>query len=319
MSFPGTLVSVVIPCYEQAHFLSEAIESVLAQTCPDHEIVVDDGSRDNTAEVAARYPGVRYIYQENQGTASARNKGLRESTGSYLVFLDADDRLLPEASSTALDCLNAHPECAFVFGLCQYIADDGSPLPITQPPYYEDDDYLAMLRGCWIGHPASIMCRRSVFDTVTGFNTSLVVSSDYDFYLRVTRGWPIYCHNKVISEYRQHSTNKSLNNARMLKYGTAILRSQWPFIRGNKRYEEAYRIGIRNIQNAYYKNSTRHLRAYLRTGDHREQALRNMLVILRCGPKLRSRSALLRLYGLILRMRIKWLGSLTRSKGSFLK
>src|SRR5215212_9690625 len=92
------LVSVVIPCYNQAHFLSEAIESVLAQTHPNFEIiVVDDGSTDNTSEVAARYPGVRHIRQDNQGLAAARNTGLRESKGTCLVFLDADDRLLPNA------------------------------------------------------------------------------------------------------------------------------------------------------------------------------------------------------------------------------
>ena len=91
----AALVSVVIPCYNQAHFLGEAIESVLAQTYPHLEIVVvDDGSTDNTGEVAARYPGVRYVRQENQGLAAARNTGLRHSSGDYLVFLDADDRLL---------------------------------------------------------------------------------------------------------------------------------------------------------------------------------------------------------------------------------
>src|ERR671912_965329 len=109
------LVSVVIPCYNQAHFLGEAIESVLSQTYPHFEIVVvDDGSTDNTQEVAARYPGVRYIRQENQGLAGARNAGIRRSNGSYLVFLDADDRLLPEALEVGLEHLNAHPECAFV-------------------------------------------------------------------------------------------------------------------------------------------------------------------------------------------------------------
>src|SRR5918994_3496665 len=73
----AALVSVVIPCYNQAHFLGEAIESVLAQSHPNFElIVVDDGSPDNTTEVAARYPEVRLIRQENQGLSAARNSGL---------------------------------------------------------------------------------------------------------------------------------------------------------------------------------------------------------------------------------------------------
>src|SRR5919107_192619 len=104
------LVSVVIPCYNQAHFLSEAIESVLAQTYPYFEIiVVDDGSTDNTSEVAGRYSGVRCIRQDNQGLSGARNSGLRHSKGEYLVFLDADDRLLPQALEVGLECLRAYP------------------------------------------------------------------------------------------------------------------------------------------------------------------------------------------------------------------
>src|SRR5215217_7762241 len=92
------LVTVVIPCYNQAHFLKEAIESVLKQSYAHYEIVVvDDGSTDETSEVASSYEGVRLIRQENRGLAEARNTGIKHSEGDFLVFLDADDRLLPEA------------------------------------------------------------------------------------------------------------------------------------------------------------------------------------------------------------------------------
>src|SRR5438309_392347 len=93
------LVSIVIPCYDQAHFLSESVESALAQTHPRTEIVVvDDGSRENVAEVAARYPGILCLRQENQGLAGARNTGFHTSSGEYVLFLDADDRLTPTAA-----------------------------------------------------------------------------------------------------------------------------------------------------------------------------------------------------------------------------
>src|SRR5215212_8886473 len=127
------LVSVVIPCYNQAHFLGEAIESVLAQSHPNFEIiVVDDGSPDDTSEVAARYPGVRLVRQENQGLSGARNAGLARSEGEYVVFLDSDDRLLPEALEAHLEHLETRPECAFVSGYYKLMADDGSPL--REPP-----------------------------------------------------------------------------------------------------------------------------------------------------------------------------------------
>ena len=154
------LVSVVIPCYNQARFLSEAIESVLAQSYKDFEIVViDDGSTDDTSKVAARYPAVRCIRQDNQGLAAARNTGLRRSRGSYLVFLDADDRLLPEALEVGLGCFDAHPECAFVSGHYREISVDGSPLRPGKQPRLERENYVEILRGNYIITPAVVMYR----------------------------------------------------------------------------------------------------------------------------------------------------------------
>src|SRR5215218_6482487 len=109
----GGLVSVVIPCYNQAHFLDEAIESVLSQSYTNFEvIVVDDGSEDETARVASGYaledPRVCLIRQQNRGLAEAR--------GEYVVFLDSDDRLLGDALAVGVRELESHPRCAFVSG-----------------------------------------------------------------------------------------------------------------------------------------------------------------------------------------------------------
>src|SRR6187200_250053 len=92
------LVSVVIACYNHGRFLPAAVDSVLAQDYGEIElIVVDDGSTDETPDVAARYPVIRYLRQENQGAAAAKRAGLEASTGEFLMFLDADDTLLPGA------------------------------------------------------------------------------------------------------------------------------------------------------------------------------------------------------------------------------
>jgi len=129
------LVTVVIPCYNQARFLGEAIESVLAQSYRNFEvIVVDDGSTDKTSEVAGRYEGVRLIRQENKGLAGARNSGLAKSQGEYVVFLDADDRLLPKALEVGLGCFDSHPECALVSGHTRFINADGSLLRTARTP-----------------------------------------------------------------------------------------------------------------------------------------------------------------------------------------
>src|SRR5689334_22859965 len=91
-------VSAIIPCYNYGKYLARAIDSILAQTYAVSEIiVVDDGSSDNTREVATSYGGcVRYIYQQNAGRAAARNHGIREATGDWIALLDADDWWLPQ-------------------------------------------------------------------------------------------------------------------------------------------------------------------------------------------------------------------------------
>lgn len=237
---------------------------------------------------------------------------VRERGGSvyfeprYLVFLDADDRLLRDALEVGLSSLSAHRECAFVFGRCQYIEHDGSPLSVFQPPYHESDDYLAMLRICPIWHPAAVMCRRTLFDIINGFDTSLVSCADYEFYLRVTRRWPVHCHNKIISEYRQHRANRTSNNTRTLNSTTRILRSQLALIEGNKQYEEAYRTGIRNFRSYYCRNSIRQLRSFLSTGSHRTDALRNLGLLLRMGPRMLPGSLGKRLGGFVRRVHMRF-------------
>ena len=293
MPISKELVSVIIPCYQQAHFLAESIESVLTQTYVHHEIiVVDDGSKDDTADVAARYPEVRYIHQENQGSAHARNTGICESVGTYLVFLDADDRLLPKAFETALDCLNTHTDVALVFGLCKLITADGSCLSTFQPCRDNHVSYLTMLRGCPIRHPAAAMCRRRVFDSEVRFQTSLEVCSDYDFYLKVSRNWPIYCHNNLVSAYRQHPTNKSVNARRMVKYLTSILRAQGPFIQENRLYEEAREIGLRGFKDFYFRQAIKHVRTYVRRGGDGKQVLENVLMLIESSPSVLARLAM---------------------------
>ena len=115
------LVSVIVTCFNQACFLTEAIESVLAQSYPRTEIlVVDDGSTDATAAVAARYP-VRCLRQPNAGLAAARNTGIAATAGPMLVFLDADDRLLSGALEAGVRCHREHPGCGLVYGSYVYV------------------------------------------------------------------------------------------------------------------------------------------------------------------------------------------------------
>jgi glycosyltransferase involved in cell wall biosynthesis len=121
------LVSVIIPVHNGELFIAQAIDSILHQTHPLIEIIiVDDGSTDRTQDVCRRYFDIFYIHQFNQGVNVARNRGLQESRGQFVVFLDHDDRLLPSAIATGLMSAAGHPDAAFVFGLTRMINVDGS-------------------------------------------------------------------------------------------------------------------------------------------------------------------------------------------------
>jgi glycosyltransferase involved in cell wall biosynthesis len=283
------LVTVVIPCYNQAHFLGEAIESVLGQSYPYFEVVVvDDGSPDKTSEVAARYPGVRLIRQDNQGLAAARNSGLAQSEGDYLVFLDADDRLLPEALEAHLDCFGTHPGCAFVSGHIRRIATDGSllgtPRQALHRAHVEGDHYLGLLyyNSVWI--PGSVMYRRAVFDSVGGFDTTVNGAADYDLYLRIARVFPVHHHGEVVLEYRRHAANMTRDPAPMLKATVTVLRRQRKHVKGNKRYKEAYRTGMRTGQEIYGVPLSDEVRNHSRLREWK-RAVQGILVLLRYYPR----------------------------------
>lgn len=275
------LVSVVIPCYNQARFLGEAIESVLNQTYPNVEIiVVNDGSTDHTSEVALQYSKVRYFEQQNQGLAAARNKGFSESRGSYLVFLDADDRLLPSAIGAGVLCFGAHPECAFVFGHHKRIASDGSPIEKSEPYWNSDDQYLTLLRGNYIGMHATVMYRRNILESVEGFDTSLAACEDYDLFLRVARRFPIYRHGEVVAEYRMHDANMSRDTGMMLQTVLEVLRSQWKYVKVDKRCRSAYKIGMRSWKHYYGKELIKQAFHMMITG-HAGQAIKLATVFVR--------------------------------------
>ncbi len=252
---PRPLVSVVIPCYGQSVFLVEAIESVLAQEHARVEtIVVDDGSPDDTAAVAARYPAVRYLRQANQGVSAARNAGLRASRGDYVVFLDADDRLLPGALAAGLAAFTAHPECAFVYGEFRFISERGAVQGQRVRHPTTGDLYRALLLRNHIEMLSTVLFRRDVLVAARGFETRLRAAEDYELLLRLARSWPTYAHGALVAEYRRYGrydTSLSHDPARMLRSTMRVLRAQRRHVRGNADYEAALAHGIRFFQRYY--------------------------------------------------------------------
>jgi glycosyltransferase involved in cell wall biosynthesis len=240
------LVSVVIPCYGQAHFLGEAIESVLAQSYPHLEIVVvDDESMDNASSIASRYAGVRCVRERNSGMAGARNVGIRATNGDFLVFLDADDRLLPEAIEAGVRVLEAHPECPAAIGTYTRTTHDGRPLDTHEQPAVEREQYARLMRENWAGFPARAIYRRSLFEHVRGFDPQVDAAADFAFNLAVAREFPLASHETLVAEHREHGRNTSANAAQMLVQTLAAMRQQRSHVRGDPELKRAYREGIR--------------------------------------------------------------------------
>jgi glycosyltransferase involved in cell wall biosynthesis len=277
------LVSVVIPCHGQAHFLGEAIESVLAQTSAAYEIVVvDDGSPDDTARVAERYAGVRYVRQAQQERCVARNRGLRETSGSFVVFLDADDRLLPHHFESGLAAFRAHPTAAFVCGDYRWCGDDQAthvhdcrPLP---------DHYASLLRTNFIGPPHAVIFRRELVVEEGGFRVGFETCEDQDLYIRMARRHPIHCHHAVVAEYRRHGAQSSQRWDVMLRRAVAVMRDQYPYVKGHPVYEPAWQEGVERRRLLYGEPLLWATVAAVRSG-HVRRALKNLSVLVRCYPR----------------------------------
>jgi glycosyltransferase involved in cell wall biosynthesis len=240
------LVSVVIPCFDSSRFLADAIDSVLSQTYPHVEIiVVDDGSHDNAAAIVRRYPGVIYLAQPNRGVAAARNVGLDRSAGSHIVFLDADDRLRPEAVEVGLVELARDPRAAFVSGQCVHIDDDGRQFPPVPAVHGGVDPYQELLRNCYIWTSAAVMFRRWVFQSIGGFDSALSHSADHDLFFRIAHRFKVGSHGRVVAEYRRHGGNMTRDAAASLRERMTVLRRQRPTVaHGPVEWRQAYREGI---------------------------------------------------------------------------
>jgi glycosyltransferase involved in cell wall biosynthesis len=174
-------ISVVIPAYNHAHWLPESIESALNQTLPPHEIlVIDDGSKDNTREVVARYP-VRYVYQENAGLSAARNKGIEVATGDWIALLDSDDIWLPRKLELQAAAIRDE-------GFCYCATTRFYPDGHTEDgEIFAGDRAMSVLRHHNFIDPSSALIRRDTLIRVGGFNRNMPAGEDWEMWLRLAR------------------------------------------------------------------------------------------------------------------------------------
>lgn len=212
-------VSVVIPTYNSARYVTQAVDSVLNQTYTDFEIlVVDDGSTDETAEVMRRYePRVRYIRQSNGGVALARNRGIEEASGQYIAFLDADDTWFAdklERQVTALENSSNHRVCYTAFTV---VDSDLNPLGTIRSKRVGSALEDLLLRGNVVGSICTLLCERSLLETSGGFDPRLSQCADWDMWVRLAAETDFLYIDEPTVTYRQHATNMS-RNASLLEH-----------------------------------------------------------------------------------------------------
>jgi glycosyltransferase involved in cell wall biosynthesis len=193
------LVSVIIPTYNRGWIVKNAIVSVLNQDFTDFElIVIDDGSTDNTAEVLQAIAGTfTVIRQDNQGVSAARNRGIRESGGRLIAFLDSDDAWLPQKLSAQVDFFSRQPHAL----ICQteeiWIRNGKRVNPGKRHSKLSGMIFEPSLHLCLVS-PSAVMIRRRLFAEVGLFDETLPACEDYDLWLRISRQHPIYLIDKPL-------------------------------------------------------------------------------------------------------------------------
>jgi glycosyltransferase involved in cell wall biosynthesis len=230
MAAADSPVSVVIPTYNYAHYLREAVDSVLSQTYPAVElIVVNDGSTDNTREILDSYGDrILAVHQENQGLSAARNTGIRKASHDFVAFLDADDVWEPDK----LACQMARfadlpPEYGLVACDRGVIYRDGQrhPEEIAFRKTKQTDgeitavDLLTRSRFS----PSSVVARRACFDNCGLFDTSLRSTEDRDMWIRIAERWRLFWDSRVLCFIRKHGENMSANAPRMKRNMLKVL------------------------------------------------------------------------------------------------
>lgn len=219
-------ISVVIPTYNAAQYVGEAIESVLNQTFKDYEIVVvDDGSTDNTEELLQKYVDrIRYIKQKNGGEGAARNRGIREAHGEWVAFLDADDLWLPHKLKVQMEFVEQHPDVDFIYGDTSVFDSNRvlSKSVFSERQPHEGRIIKNLLRENCVPI-LSVIARKKCFEKSGLFKEGMKYCTDYEMWLRFAKYFKFGYVNEVVASCRKHEKGVSQNMEQMHKTHLNIL------------------------------------------------------------------------------------------------
>ena len=224
---PGTpdlpRCSVIIPAYNAADFVVQAVQSALRQTAEAPEvIVVDDGSEDATAALVDGIKGVTLIRQANQGPSAARMSGFAASRGEFVIFLDADDELAAGAIAAHISALEGS-KAAMVFGSNYRINEAGRRIGSNQQARFETRD-RGLIALQVTPTPSQCMYRRTAIEAVGGYDLTLDLCEDIDLNLRLSRIGAILCHGEFVANYRMHAGQATKEPAKICRAHLGLMR-----------------------------------------------------------------------------------------------
>jgi len=225
--FKQPLFSVVIPAYNRAKVITRAIDSVIAQKFTDYEIVViDDGSSDDLKSVCDKYNNekIHYFYQENAGACAARNAGIKKSQGIYISFLDSDDTWEPEYLNEVAGKFSSDDDfgCVWVRSVQKHLPDE--KITFMDGIAFEGNVYAKILRQGYLTSTSFITVKRSLLESLEGFDINLPASQDDDISFRIAKSAKIGCINKTLGTlYIDSSINRISSSASRRAHGWFLL------------------------------------------------------------------------------------------------
>jgi glycosyltransferase involved in cell wall biosynthesis len=220
------VVSIIIPTYKHRDYVLQTLGSVFAQTFTDYEvIVVNDGSPDDTAAVLrplVEAGKIKYIEQANAGQSAARNRGAAEARGEFLALLDDDDAWLPDKLAWQVKALREHPSAVMAWGDAENMRT-GELLFDNQADgaKWQGD---RVIHNCPVRSPGQTLIRRSIFEEIGGFDSSLWGTDDFDLYIRLAKRGEFIYERRVALKYRWHAGNASNQSQKMHENGQKVRR-----------------------------------------------------------------------------------------------
>lgn len=241
------VLSVIMPCYNQAQYIEEAIESVINQSYRNWElIIIDDGSTDNSFEIAEKYASgdqrIKCLSQPNGGPSKARNNGVKKSVGKYLMFFDSDDKLAPQYFDKGIDYMSSHPNCAVFYSRLKRFGKKNDELTIRFTSYQDHLCSSSLFPTCII--------HRTDFERIGGFDEQMKGYEDWEMFIRLLyHNDNVYQYPEIMFFYRWNMDEGSVN-LQAIRRSKEII--EYIYNKNRAIYDEYFGSPIHSIRQANY-------------------------------------------------------------------